>query len=160
MSQSTLNSQSAKRLSLLSTAFISGLLAVAAWSNSAPLPMPYLGNGNAASEVETEEINGEAVLAIAIAGSAAIGVGMSAVVDHKRSQPSSYSPARRGTQSATVSLDRVSRSLQHRMIRLLHEDYGAARRLLTYTSLKYPGHDANWYAEKIIYDLERDRGGR
>ncbi|WAL58827.1 hypothetical protein [Thermocoleostomius sinensis] len=52
----------------------------------------------------------------------------------------------------------MSSSLQRKLLRLLHDDRGAAQRLFAHTRLKYPGKSPNWYAEKIIYDLERDRG--
>ncbi len=116
------------------------------------------------------EVDGAAVLGLALAGSAAIGLGLSAVVERKRpssatsphrvrpSRPSRPSSFRQS--SPTANFDQVSHSLQAKLLRLLHDDRGAARRLFSYASLKYPGKAANWYAEKIIYDLERDRGGR
>jgi hypothetical protein len=40
----------------------------------------------------------------------------------------------------------------------LHHDRGAAHRLFVHATLKYPGKAPDWYAEKILYDLVRDRG--
>ena len=34
-----------------------------------------------------------------------------------------------------------------------------AKRLLEQAKFKYPGKSDRWYAEKVIYDLERDRAG-
>ena len=34
-----------------------------------------------------------------------------------------------------------------------------ARRLLQQVQIKYPGKSDRWYREKVIYDLNRDRGG-
>ncbi|HEY9852838.1 MAG TPA: hypothetical protein V6D28_25420 [Leptolyngbyaceae cyanobacterium] len=34
-----------------------------------------------------------------------------------------------------------------------------AKRLLAHAKERYPGKSERWYAEKVIYDLERDRAG-
>lgn len=101
-------------------------------------------------QIQPAEVNREAVLAIALGGSAAIGIGLSAVVNRQ----SSAQPDR----VESVSFDRVSRPLQQKLIRELHGDRPAALRLFTQASFKTPGKTSDWYAEKVIYDLERDRG--
>ncbi len=60
---------------------------------------------------------------------------------------------------ADITIDRLSRKHRAKLINLLHEDRSAANRLLTQAKLKYPNKTTDWYAEKVIYDLVRDRGG-
>lgn len=48
--------------------------------------------------------------------------------------------------------------LQRKLLRLLHGDQAAAQRLLAHVKLTHPGRSADWAVEKVIYDLERDRG--
>ena len=43
-------------------------------------------------------------------------------------------------------------------MRLLHDDRETANRLLSQAKLKHPNKSVDWYADKVIYDLERDRG--
>lgn len=158
MSYSSSRQKFATKVSLFSTALLSGLLFIAEPS----APPPHLNSGHSYPTTAESEVNGAAVLGIALAGSAAIGLGMSAVVERKRPSTHSFSDVARSSRPSPsqVSFEQVNRSLQSKLLRLLHDDRGAARRLFSYTSLKYPGKGANWYAEKIIYDLERDRGGR
>ncbi|MBF2003426.1 MAG: hypothetical protein IGS50_16060 [Synechococcales cyanobacterium C42_A2020_086] len=47
--------------------------------------------------------------------------------------------------------------LRSRLLRELRGDRGAAERLLSHARLSYPGQSEQWYYEKVIYDLERDR---
>ncbi|MEP0955116.1 hypothetical protein [Microcoleus sp. FACHB-1515] len=103
---------------------------------------------------QSAEVNREAVLAIALGGSAAIGIGLSAAVNRNGNRKPSAQPDR----FAAVSFDRVSRPLQQKLVRALHGDRPAAQRLFTQASFKTPGKSSDWYAEKVIYDLERDRG--
>lgn len=56
-----------------------------------------------------------------------------------------------------LSLDRASRQLQHQLLRLLEGDRNLAMRLLSQVKMKNPGKSIDWYVEKVIYDLERDR---
>ncbi|MCX7594972.1 MAG: hypothetical protein N2235_14680 [Fischerella sp.] len=62
-------------------------------------------------------------------------------------------------QTSILNLDQGSRKLQRKLLNLLHEDREAAKRLLTQAKLKNPNRTTDWYFEKVIYDLERDRGG-
>lgn len=50
-----------------------------------------------------------------------------------------------------------SLQLERKLINLLNGNRSAAERLLEQTRYKHPGHSENWYWEKVIYDLERDR---
>ncbi len=145
-------SKTSIQFSLLLSAIAGSLLAVSSLPGSAS--STELQQLASSSSAETPaEVNRVAVLAIALGGSAAIGLGLSAVVDRqRRSQPS------RPPRLHDVSLDRVSRPLRQKLVRSLHDDQATARRLFTQAQFKYPGKTPDWYAEKVIYDLERDRG--
>jgi hypothetical protein len=149
-------------VSLLTTAIIGSGFAEPALSASLPQPVPQVMQVGGRSVQETEDsVNGLAVVCIALAGSAAIGLGLSAIVERKRPSKLTWSPSTGGVVSRSASaagFDQVSSNLQRKLLRLLHDDRGAANRLFAHTRLKYPGKAPNWYAEKIIYDLERDRG--
>lgn len=53
-------------------------------------------------------------------------------------------------------LDRVSPKLRQKLLRLVH-NRETANRLLSGTLTSHPNRSPNWLAEKVIYDLERDR---
>ena len=53
-------------------------------------------------------------------------------------------------------LTRVSPKLRRELLRLVHNQ-ATADRLMNGTSISHPGRSANWVAEKVIYDLKRDR---
>lgn len=100
-------------------------------------------NRLAASQTE----NLDAVLALALAGGAVVGTG--------------YALQKRRASGVARGVGHAGRSnpkLQRRLLRLLHEDQATASRLLAQAELKNPGRPQNWYLEKVIYDLERDRG--
>lgn len=150
--------KAATRVSLLATAVLSGLLAFSALpSPSSRTAQPEPGQ-RSPSVVLADEVNGAVVLAIALAGSAAIGVGLTAIVERDRTSSRRLPLSNSRVRPVALDFAQVSRPLQHKLLRLLHEDRGAAHRLFTHASLKYPGKHPDWYAEKIIYDLVRDRG--
>ncbi|HEY9711080.1 MAG TPA: hypothetical protein V6D48_22930 [Oculatellaceae cyanobacterium] len=51
----------------------------------------------------------------------------------------------------------VNRSLETRLVLLLRNDIQAAHRLVSSARSRHPGRHENWYWEKAIADLERDR---
>jgi hypothetical protein len=53
-------------------------------------------------------------------------------------------------------LDRVSPKLRRELLRLVHNRQTASR-LLSGTLISHPDRSPNWLAEKVIYDLKRDR---
>ena len=59
-------------------------------------------------------------------------------------------------QTKGLLLDRVSPKLRQKLLRLAHNPQ-TANRLLTGTMLAHQDRSPNWLAEKVIYDLERDR---
>lgn len=58
--------------------------------------------------------------------------------------------------SSTTLLTRVNPKLRRELLRLVHNQQ-TANRLMNGTSNSHPGKSANWVAEKVIYDLKRDR---
>ncbi|MBW4517267.1 MAG: hypothetical protein KME11_18830 [Timaviella obliquedivisa GSE-PSE-MK23-08B] len=103
---------------------------------------------------EVPEVNGAAVLAIAALGSAGVGVALTAL--HERNRPSTKRTSN-SRFSIPSSSARANPKLQRKLLRLLHEDARVADRLITQASFRYPGKAPDWYVEKVIYDLERDR---
>lgn len=103
---------------------------------------------------EVQEVNGAAVLAIAALGSAGIGIALTAI--HERNRPSSKRLSNRRFSTST-NTPKANSKLQRKLLRLLHEDQRVADRLVTQASFKYPDKSSDWYVEKVIYDLERDR---
>ncbi|AFY79193.1 MAG: hypothetical protein IGR93_11485 [Hydrococcus sp. C42_A2020_068] len=57
-----------------------------------------------------------------------------------------------------LSIDRASPQLRQKLLRLLHNDRPTANRLLAGAQIQHPERSVNWLVEKVIYDLERDRG--
>ena len=53
----------------------------------------------------------------------------------------------------------VSRELQQ-IMRRFHGDWETADRLVSQVKKSNPHRSIKWCIEKVIYDLERDRGGR
>jgi hypothetical protein len=101
---------------------------------------------------EVRQVNGGAVLAIAALGSAGIGIALTTAHELKR-------PARQRSQSRNnpVAAIRANPRLQRKLMRLLHDDQKVADRLVAQTALKHPGKTPDWYVEKVMYDLQRDR---
>ena len=54
-------------------------------------------------------------------------------------------------------IDRVSPPLRKKLLKLLYNDRRTANRLIAGASTTNPGRSVNWLAEKVIYELERDR---
>jgi uncharacterized protein HemY len=52
---------------------------------------------------------------------------------------------------------RASHHLQAKLLNLMNGDRKGAERLIRQARLKYSGKSDNWYVEKVIFDLERDR---
>jgi hypothetical protein len=51
----------------------------------------------------------------------------------------------------------VRRSTRQKLMTLLNGDRKTVERLLENVRFRYPGQTENWYWEKVIYDLKRDR---
>ncbi|WP_223269810.1 hypothetical protein [Nostoc sp. 'Peltigera membranacea cyanobiont' 213] len=63
----------------------------------------------------------------------------------------------RGNKSHSYRNDPKNRYLQSDLLTLLKGDVATAKRLLAQQRRKSPGQSDNWYLEKVIHDLERDR---
>ncbi|HEY9622798.1 MAG TPA: hypothetical protein V6C78_20745 [Crinalium sp.] len=109
---------------------------------------------------ETTTVNRVAVMAIAFGGAVGVCLGLNLILDRKRPRSASRRvEAGSSPQSKyAVTVNQINHSLRHKLLLLLRQDVGAANRLLTQASFKYPGKSANWYAEKVLYDLRRDYG--
>ena len=59
----------------------------------------------------------------------------------------------------SIRVEQASRHLQKRLMSLLHDEQDTANRLLAQAQRKNPRQSVDWYMEKVIYDLKRDRGG-
>jgi hypothetical protein len=46
---------------------------------------------------------------------------------------------------------------RNRTIIMAGNDLGRVERLLNFTRLNHPGRSEQWYWDKVLYDLERDR---
>ena len=65
-------------------------------------------------------------------------------------------PTFNNSSSGRSLLSSVSPKLRRELLRLVHNQQ-TANRLLSGTLNSHPGRSANWLAEKVIYDLKRDR---
>lgn len=154
-------------VSLLATTILGSLLAHPTPSAAHAAQFPLLASAQVRLDRagELAGVNKEAVLALALAGSVAAGVGISAI--HRQMHPNwaqehlePRSRKGRGTVShpSGSQFHAANPRLQQRLIRLLHDDRDAASRLVAQAQLRYPGQSPNWYVEKVIYDLQRDHG--
>jgi hypothetical protein len=48
--------------------------------------------------------------------------------------------------------------VDRQLLRAVGGNHALAKRLLEQVRWKYPGKSERWYVEKVIFDLERDRG--
>ncbi len=72
-------------------------------------------------------------------------------------KPGQHRPQPRGRVSQSYRTDPKNRQLQSELMVLLQGNVGTAKRLLRQQRRMRPGKSDNWYLEKVIYDLERDR---
>ena len=152
-------SRLAAKASLLISA-IAGSVLVASVAAPTSLESQMMQLDAPPTNAEPFDLNPGAV-AIAVGGSVALCLGVKAIADRNRSPSARRAAANSSPQpSQGVNLNRASRSLQRQLLLLLHDDRAVAQRLFTQASLRHPGETPNWYAEKVIYDLERDRGAR
>ncbi|HEY9779246.1 MAG TPA: hypothetical protein V6D09_03785 [Leptolyngbyaceae cyanobacterium] len=86
---------------------------------------------------------------------AAVGGGIAVAVSTKKAkQPFKLNSRSEGT----IRIEQANGKLRKKLMRLLHDDRETANRLLSQAKLKHPNKSVDWYADKVIYDLERDRG--
>lgn len=65
-------------------------------------------------------------------------------------------PAVKKNSNSISLLDRINPKLRKELLRLVN-DRQTANRLLSGTLAGHPNRSVNWLAEKVIYDLKRDR---
>lgn len=157
-------SKAATKVSLLASAIAGSLLAVSTLHPS-PRPSEYqsmqLIDSYDPPQQQVETVDRGTVLALAFGASVAVCLGANTVLGRKGSLQTANQP-RPGSYfqsgSDEVNFRQLNHSLQRKLLLLLHQDQQAAERLLKQATLKYPGRTATWYGEKVLYDLERDRG--
>lgn len=79
----------------------------------------------------------------------------------KRSKNRSSNRANRpsyDSNDSQIRIEQVSRQLQQKLLLLLNGDRNTANRLLNLAKTRNPQKSIQWCAEKVIFDLERDRG--
>ncbi|BAY16898.1 hypothetical protein NIES21_27320 [Anabaenopsis circularis NIES-21] len=64
---------------------------------------------------------------------------------------------KRETQIHSVTYKPANKKLQQELLTLLHGNTEIATRLLQQQQNLNPGYSADWYLEKVIHDLKRDR---
>ena len=107
----------------------------------------------------------EKIDSTAILGLAALGGGVAIALSAKKAKNASKSSSRHTgfksslDEESTIRIEQANRKLQKKLLRLLHDERDTANRLLYQVKLKNPNRSVDWYVEKVIYDLERDRGG-
>ncbi|MEM7595589.1 MAG: hypothetical protein AAF383_29490 [Cyanobacteria bacterium P01_A01_bin.83] len=145
---------------LISTGFASSLVALPVRANEDTLVKPVndelilsqVDYGNRYSNEPSDSLKNAVGLGVLAIGTGVIGYHVSRA--YKPSLVNSLPTINSGS-SATL-LARVSPKLRQDLLRLVHNQQ-TANRLLNGTYRSHPGRSANWIAEKVIYDLKRDR---
>ena len=106
-------------------------------------------SGNDILEETTQKVDPVLLSLVAVGGGIAV-----AVSTKKAKQPFKLNSRSEGS----IRIEQASGKLRKKLMRLLHDDRETANRLLTQAKLKHPNKSVDWYADKVIYDLERDRG--
>lgn len=58
-----------------------------------------------------------------------------------------------------IRIEQLSQQLQNKILLLLNGDRNTANRLLNLAKTRNPQKSVQWCVEKVILDLQRDRGG-
>ena len=109
-----------------------------------------------------EKIDSTTILGLAALGGGAVAVALSAKKAGQSVQLNSIPRSNfksKLDEESTIRIEQASRKLQKKLLLLLHDERATANRLLNHVKLKNPNKSVDWYVEKVIYDLERDRGG-
>ncbi len=107
---------------------------------------------------ETEQAS---QVGLILSAAAVVGLGVGALQANKSTNKTgaSYSRSQQYQQDYNIiTIDQVNSKLRTQLLTLLHRDIQGINRLLNQAKFKYPNRTNNWYAEKVIYDLTRDRG--
>lgn len=103
-----------------------------------------------------EGIDPNLMLALAGLAGGAAAIALAAKNNGHFKSPAKSRPV---TVGGSVRVEQGSRHLQKRLMSLLHDERETANRLLSQAQKKNPHQSVDWYMEKVIYDLKRDRGG-
>ena len=156
MSSNSSVHKSANALSLLVAGAVASLLTAPFLSTTAPLmksQMPQLDTSSPTTPEVAKLVDpAKIIFGLAVVGSGAAAIFASTKKVSQHSLPSTRS------QENTIRLNQASPKLQKKLLTLLHNDTDTANRLVAQAKRKDPTRSINWYVEKAIYDLERDRG--
>ena len=145
---------------LISTGFASSLAALPVGANEDTLVKPVkdelilsqIDYGNRYNNEPSDSLKNMVGLGVLAIGTGVIGYHVSK--SYKPSLVNSLPTI--NSSSSTTLLARVNPKLRQELLRLVHNQQ-TANRLMNGTSNSHPGRSANWIAEKVIYDLKRDR---
>ena len=87
-----------------------------------------------------------------ILGFTAVGAGIAGLVWHR----SKTNRPNLNLRENALWIDRANPRLQKKLLKLIR-DRQTANRLIAGVKFRYPDRDVDWLAEKVTYDLERDR---
>jgi hypothetical protein len=125
-------------------------------------PSVFTSSSSTNTPTEVEKVGPVGIiLGLAVVGGA-IGIALNSRKTNNpfKSSSSLYHSANLSNKSkeSTIHIGQASRKLQKKLLRLLHDERDTANRLLSQAKMKNPNRSIDWYVEKVIYDLERDRG--
>ncbi|MGL5804092.1 MAG: hypothetical protein ACRC2R_26275 [Xenococcaceae cyanobacterium] len=99
--------------------------------------------------------------AFKILGITTLGAGVLSLIWHRNQKNKTLSfdtvIANYDRQNNTLWIDRTDPKLRKKLLRLVHNDRSTANRLIAGANISHPDRSVDWLAEKVIYDLERDR---
>lgn len=121
-------------------------------TNTTQASIDFPDSGDTSEVVEQIDPTG-LMLGLFVLGSVAVVVTLSTQQGNNRS----ITKISQQSKAYTILLKQASPRLQQKLLRLLHNDWDTANRLLSKVKMKNPNKSVNWYVEKVIYDLERDR---
>lgn len=105
---------------------------------------------------ETEQAS---QIGLILSAAAVVGLGVGALQANKSTNKTGAASHQQYQQEHNIlTIDQVNSKLRAQLLTLLHRDIPGINRLLNQAKFKYPNRTNNWYAEKVIYDLTRDRG--
>ncbi|RUT01719.1 hypothetical protein DSM106972_063420 [Dulcicalothrix desertica PCC 7102] len=140
-------------LKILAATAVASLLATATL-NTTPVREANLSSTSREAEQASQ-------VGLLLSAAAIVGLGVGALQANKSTNKTgaSYSRSQQQQQDRNIiTIDQVSSKLRTQLLTLLHRDIQGINRLLNQAKFKYPNRTNNWYAEKVIYDLTRDRG--
>ncbi|BAZ09345.1 hypothetical protein NIES4071_11530 [Calothrix sp. NIES-4071] len=130
--------------------------AVASLLTTATLNTTSVREANLSSTREAEQAS---QVGLILSAAAIVGLGVGALQANKGTHKTGAASGQQYQQDHNIlTIDQVNSKLRAQLLTLLHRDIPGINRLLNQAKFKYPNRTNNWYAEKVIYDLTRDRG--